>query len=427
MALTALITRPDDDAEPLAAALIARGITVVREPLLAVKPVADAAVDLDGVQALLFTSANGVRAFANLSQRRDLPVFAVGDNTARTARAAGFDNVESAAGAVDDLARLVARRLDPKRGALFHAAGSAVAGDLAGLLGEKGFELRRVMLYSADQAAALTDDANARLERGEIGLVLLFSPRTAETFVTLVRGAGDAAMQGIEQATALCLSPAVEKAAQGLPWRSLLTAEKADLPSMLRLVDQAAEAARPIASSAATRDTAHAGDTPAPADIEAALKRMARRPPPARRFALVAGLLILVVAVVASRPLWQPFIDRLTTTSETVAPAPTGSADTASTTSGASNDTSLAAVKAEAAQLESDLALMQAAMERAATERQAQWERIGTLEKQMGELAPKLEALIKAQADLQDKIGTAGLGRDRGDTGVARRYRGPAR
>ncbi|MGH6882019.1 MAG: uroporphyrinogen-III synthase, partial [Hypericibacter sp.] len=370
MALTALITRPDDDAEPLAAALIARGITAVREPLLAVKPVADAVVDLEGVQALLFTSANGVRAFANLSRRRDLPVFAVGDNTARTARATGFDNVESAAGAVDDLARLVARRLDPKRGALFHAAGSAVAGDLASLLSEKGFELRRVMLYSADQAAALTDDAKARLERGEIGLVLLFSPRTAETFVSLVHDAGDAALHGIEQATALCLSPAVEKAAQGLPWRSLLTAEKADLPSMLRLVDQAAEAARPAASSAATRDTASAADTPAPADIEAALKRMARRPPPARRFALVAALLILVVAVVASRPLWQPFLDRLTATSETVVPGSTGTASTA-TGSAVSTDTNLAAVKAEAAQLESDLALMQAAMERAATERQA--------------------------------------------------------
>jgi uroporphyrinogen-III synthase len=410
MALTALITRPDDDAEPLAAALIARGITVVREPLLAVKPVADATVDLEGVQALLFTSANGVRAFANLSQRRDLPVFAVGDNTARTARATGFDNVESAAGAVDDLARLVARRLDSKRGALFHAAGSAMAGDLAGLLNAKGFELRRVMLYSADQAAALTDDAKGRLERGEIGLVLLFSPRTAETFVTLVRDAGDAAMHGIEQATALCLSPAVEKAAQGLPWRSILTAEKADLPSMLRLVDQAAEAARPIASSAATRDMANAGDTPAPADIEAALKRMARRPPPARRFALVAGLLILVVAVVASRPLWQPFLDRLTTTSETVVPGSTGTGitGTGTTATGSSisadTGTGLAAVKAEAAQLESDLAMMQAAMERAATERQAQWERIGTLEKQVGELTPRLEALVKAQAELQDKV-----------------------
>jgi len=407
MALTALITRPDDDAEPLAAALIARGITVAREPLLAVRPVSDATVDLEGVQALLFTSANGVRAFANLSPRRDLPVFAVGDNTARTARAAGFETVESASGAIEDLARLVARRLDPKRGILFHAAGSAVAGDLAGLLGQQGFELRRSVLYTADQADALSDDTKGRLERGEIGLVLLFSPRTAETFVTLVRGAGDAAAQGIGQATALCLSPAVEKAAQGLPWRSMMTAPKPDLPSMLRLVDQAAEMSRPQAAASAPRDEPGRGETPAPAEIEAALKRMARRPPPARRFVLVAGLLVLVVAIVASRPVWQPFLDRLTATSETVAPTSGGSGSTTASTgdnAGADTAQALAGLKAETAQLESDLALIQAGMERATAERQAQWERIGALEKQAGELAQKLDVLIKAHAELQDRM-----------------------
>ena len=408
MALTALITRPDDDAEPLAAALIARGITVAREPLLAVKPVSDATVDLEGVQALLFTSANGVRAFANLSPRRDLPAFAVGDNTARTARAAGFENVESASGAVEDLARLVARRLDPKRGILFHAAGSAVAGDLAGLLGQQGFELRRSVLYTADQAGALSDDTKGRLERGEIGLVLLFSPRTAETFVNLVHEAGAAATQGIAQATALCLSPAVENAAQGLPWRSIMTAPKADLPSMLRLVDQAAEASRPQAGATAPRDAASPGETPAPAEIEAALKRMARRPPPARRFVLVAGLLVLVVAVFASRPIWQPLLDRLSATSETVAPGSSGSSVATSPSSGsnAGADTAqaLAGLKSETAQLESDLALMQAAMERATAERQAQWERIGALEKQASELAQKLDGLVKAHAQLQDQM-----------------------
>jgi uroporphyrinogen-III synthase len=407
MALTALITRPDDDAEPLAAALIARGITVVREPLLSIRPVSDAAIDLDGVQALLFTSANGVRAFANLSQRRDLPVFAVGDNTTRSARAAGFDTVESASGAVEDLAQLVARRLDPKRGALFHAAGSAVAGDLAGLLSAQGFELRRAMLYTADQASALTEETRGRLERGEIGLVLLFSPRTAETFVTLVREAGEAATQGVGQATALCLSPAVEKAAQGLSWHSVMTAVKADLPSMLRLVDQAVEAARPASAGAAPRENAAVSPAgaPAPADIEAALKRMARRPAPARRFILAAALLILVVAVAASRPIWQPFVDRMTATSETIAPdsGSTSSAPSNSTASGG-GATDASDVKAEAAQLQSDLALMQAAMERAASERQAQWERIGTLEKTVGGLTQKLDGLTKAHADMQSRM-----------------------
>jgi uroporphyrinogen-III synthase len=437
MALTALITRPDDDAEPLAAALIARGIAVAREPLIAIKPIANASLDLEGVQALLFTSANGVRAFAGLSPRREIAVFAVGDATARAARSAGFDKIESASGTVEDLARLVAARLDPKNGALFHAAGSAVAGDLAGLLGQKGFDLRRAMLYEAETAAALSEETKARLERGEIGLVLLFSPRTAETFVKLVREAGDGAARGVERATALCLSPAVAKAAEGLAWRRILTAAKPDLPALLALVDQAVEAERPVAETTdrAASESAGAAATPAPAEIEAALKRMARRPAPARRFVLAAALLILIVAALASRPIWQPFVDRLTTPGETIEPVATGEppapppaasgVETAATApsggapastaappstapsepppaidAGAADGTSEAidALKMRAAQLESDLALTRAAMEKAAAERGALWERVGALEKRLGEMQAEMTDLANAQS-----------------------------
>ena len=133
MPLTALITRPEEDARPLAEALAARGVATVIEPLLAIRPLpeaaADLAKDLEGVQALLFTSANGARAFAELSPRRDIGVLAVGDATASAARGLGFTAVESAGGDVQALARLVKQRLKPAGGPLFHAAGSAVVRD----------------------------------------------------------------------------------------------------------------------------------------------------------------------------------------------------------------------------------------------------------------------------------------------------------
>src|SRR5471030_629753 len=95
MALTALITRPEEDARPLADELAARGIAVLVEPLLATATqhaaARDLAGDLAGVQAIFFTSANGVRAFAELSSRRDIGVLAVGDATAAAARAVGLD------------------------------------------------------------------------------------------------------------------------------------------------------------------------------------------------------------------------------------------------------------------------------------------------------------------------------------------------
>jgi uroporphyrinogen-III synthase len=111
-----LLTRPREDAEALAATLRARGHTVTIEPLFVVHQVNDAPLDLAGVQAVLLTSANGARALAQRTTRRDLGVLAVGDATAATARALGFDAVESADGNVEDLANLVRMRLRPEGG-----------------------------------------------------------------------------------------------------------------------------------------------------------------------------------------------------------------------------------------------------------------------------------------------------------------------
>ena len=238
MPLTALITRPEEDARPLAEALAARGVATVIEPLLAIRPLpeaaADLAKDLAGVQALLFTSANGARAFAELSPRRDIGVLAVGDATASAARGLGFTAVESAGGDVQALARLVKQRLKPAGGPLFHAAGSAVAGDLAEILAADGFDLRRRMLYESAAATALSPETIAALKQGRIDLVLLFSPRTAVSFAELARAAAIDA----SPLTALCLSPAVATAVSGLAWKRVAVAEKPDLPSLLALVDQ---------------------------------------------------------------------------------------------------------------------------------------------------------------------------------------------
>ena len=85
-----LITRPREDAAALAEKLKARGHDVIVEPMLEIRPVAGAKVDLQGVQAVVFSSANGVRAFALAESRRDLPALCVGDTTAAAAREAGF-------------------------------------------------------------------------------------------------------------------------------------------------------------------------------------------------------------------------------------------------------------------------------------------------------------------------------------------------
>ena len=81
-----LVTRPKDDAAPLMTELKARGIDAVLAPLLTINFFDGSLLDLSGVQALLMSSANGVRAFAGRSGNRALPLVAVGDATARVAK-----------------------------------------------------------------------------------------------------------------------------------------------------------------------------------------------------------------------------------------------------------------------------------------------------------------------------------------------------
>jgi len=231
-----LITRPWEDAEPLARRLAAQGHEILIEPMLEIVPRDGPPPDLNGVQALLFTSANGVRAFARIHGGRDLPVFAVGDATAGTAREVGFATVASAGGDVQALAVLVADRCAASDGPLLHVAASARAGDLSGALERRGFAVRRAVLYDARPATGLTEAATGALVGGRVDAVLLFSPRTARALVDLLTGAG--LRDVCRPVVAACLSEAVAAAADGgeVRWRALRVAARPDQDALIALL-----------------------------------------------------------------------------------------------------------------------------------------------------------------------------------------------
>lgn len=319
-----LITRPIEDAKPLADALAARGIDVLIEPLLEITQLDGAEIDLQAVSGLLFTSANGVRAFAAASPRRDLKVFAVGDGSADAARRAGFEDVESAKGDVEALAALVVDRQKPGDGILFHAAGTVTAGDLKSRLEALGYQVRRAQLYDAKIATALSTETRANLTLGGIDAVLLFSPRTARTFADLWRTAGSPGLGGME---ALCLSAAVAREIDALGWSGVEIADRPDLPSMLALVDAAEQK---VARTGATRKGAAMADSPtreaepaantnsdevAPASVppsfEPAPPAAPRRRGSGSILFYVALSLIAAALAVVSAPFWQPQVNNL--------------------------------------------------------------------------------------------------------------------
>jgi uroporphyrinogen-III synthase len=217
-----LVTRPREDAETTAAKLTALGHEAIIAPLMDIRFHDGGEIALDGVQAILATSANGARAIARRSARRDIPLFAVGRQTAQAARDAGFATVRSADGDGAALAQATLGWARPDGGTLVHAAGAQTKGDLTASLAAQGFNVWTEILYEAVPATALP-------ALPALDAVLLYSPRGARTFVRLAKAAG------ISCATlcAICISPATAEALDGLPFRRVLVAEKPDQDALL--------------------------------------------------------------------------------------------------------------------------------------------------------------------------------------------------
>jgi uroporphyrinogen-III synthase len=196
------ITRAQPGADATAERVRALGHEPIVAPLLAVKPVRDAEINLAGVAALAFTSANGVRAFADLSGERSLRVFAVGAATAQAARAAGFKLVLSADGDVDALAEGIGQRRFELRGAVLHPGAAEQAGDLVAALQRQGVEARGLVLYETTPVK-LAADAATQLVRADA--VLLHSPKAARVLAGVLKA------HPAPQLRALGLSKAVVK------------------------------------------------------------------------------------------------------------------------------------------------------------------------------------------------------------------------
>ncbi|WP_411288881.1 uroporphyrinogen-III synthase [Phenylobacterium sp.] len=178
------ITRAQPGAEATAERVRALGHDAMVSPLLQVRNLTGVDIDLTGVAALAFTSANGVRAFADGCAERAIRVFAVGSATAQAARAAGFRSVLSADGDVDALAEGIGLRRRELKGAVLHPGASEPAGDFAGALRKHGVEARHLILYETGPVA-LSDERTELLVQCDAAL--LHSPRAAQVLAKLLK------------------------------------------------------------------------------------------------------------------------------------------------------------------------------------------------------------------------------------------------
>jgi len=208
-----IVTRPEPDASRLAEQLARQGYQPLLCPLMEIVVHKTEAIPQDSYQAILVTSANGLRALESadlVESLKGTQVIAVGPASARLATELGFSAVHEAAGNVEALADLVRQTLSRDGGPLLYVTGKSRAGDLKADLEGDGFKVDRLELYEAAPAGSLDPAVSDALRNGQADMVLLYSPRTARIWAKLVRQ--EALAANIPSLRHVCLSQAVADA-----------------------------------------------------------------------------------------------------------------------------------------------------------------------------------------------------------------------
>src|ERR1700688_792359 len=234
--MSVVVTRPQADSERSAAALRARGHTVLVAPLLRVEPVA---ADLSGGWgAVIITSANAPGAIAsNLACKAllKLPLFAVGRRSADAARQAGFSDVTAPAGDVADLVRLIAARRADAAAPLLYLAGEDRAADLVAELVARGIIAEMAVVYRA-VTAPFPAELTAALKAGEVDAVLHYSRRSADNYLA---GARQAGITGLALAVRhLCLSAQIAAPLTAAGASRIAVAKRPDEAALTDLLEQ---------------------------------------------------------------------------------------------------------------------------------------------------------------------------------------------
>lgn len=213
-----LVCRPQPGADATAARARAMGMEVLVHPLFTVEPIAWEAPDPAAFDALMLTSANALRHGGGaLTRYHRLPVFAVGEATARAASAAGFPDITiagpDAQGTMDRIVRAGHRHV-------LHLCGEDVRSG-----GRPELEIVRRAVYRSVETAP-AEELDAMLDRRPV--ILVHSPRAGARLAALIAPARR------ENIALIAISPAACETA-GARWERAAAADCPGDSGMLAL------------------------------------------------------------------------------------------------------------------------------------------------------------------------------------------------
>ena len=229
-----LLTRTDLDSKHLARKLNYFGVTSVISPVIKIVSIPVEVPNKSDFQSIIITSKNTLETVKKLHFSEKVPIFCVGDITAKLFGNSGFSNVQSASGNSEDLLELLVKSCRPEKGPVLYLAGQDTRGAIEKDLKQFGFIIEKKIVYRAEAVSRLTKDAEQALRSREIVGIFIFSPRSAIILNELI--SRFKLHKAVKKTIAFCLSEAVAKEASATAWNNILISERPTQESILELL-----------------------------------------------------------------------------------------------------------------------------------------------------------------------------------------------
>lgn len=182
-----IVTRAEPGASATMAYLSSRDLNAMRAPVLSLEPLPQTPLpDWQDLSGLVFTSANGVRTYAERRTDRALTAWCVGPATAEAAREAGFSDIRESAGDAMNLAAFIAQQRLPSDQPLLHVANQAAKGTLKQTLTALGIGVLFAPLYAMRPTDELPAEIEQLIARRAPAIVLVHSAKGAAAFANLI-------------------------------------------------------------------------------------------------------------------------------------------------------------------------------------------------------------------------------------------------
>ena len=182
-----LLTRPLEDCSEMILKFQSLGNKVSHLPLLKIDKLEYDKVNLLDYKVIIFTSANAVKFLDVKSLDKKILCFCVGIVTEKKARSIGFQNVIGAEGNVKNLKELILQNFSKKDGKVIYVSGETVSVDLDKQLIKEGYNVKRIINYSAIHNENLDHNFVRELKLNMPDIVYIYSQNSALSFLKFIR------------------------------------------------------------------------------------------------------------------------------------------------------------------------------------------------------------------------------------------------